>query len=91
MISLIVSTKGRVAEIGELFESLLADASAAYEVILVDQNEDDRLAPLAFGDVRARQFPRRIGVRREHIGRTVLRQHRGAAHHPQPPRHRRLH
>lgn len=47
MISLIVSTKGRVAEIGELFESLLADASAEYEVILVDQNEDDRLAALA--------------------------------------------
>lgn len=32
VISLVVSTKGRVAEIGELFESLLADASAAFEV-----------------------------------------------------------
>ena len=47
MISLIVSTKGRVAEIGELFDSLLADASAEFEVILVDQNEDDRLVALA--------------------------------------------
>lgn len=47
MISLVVSTKGRVAEIGELFESLLADASAAFEVILVDQNEDGRLDALA--------------------------------------------
>ncbi|MEI6158523.1 MAG: glycosyltransferase family A protein, partial [Roseococcus sp.] len=35
------------AEIGELFESLLADGSAAYEVILVDQNEDGRLDALA--------------------------------------------
>ena len=47
MISLIVSTKGRVAEIGALFESLLADASAPYEIILVDQNEDGRLDTLA--------------------------------------------
>ncbi len=47
MISLIVSTKGRVAEIGALFESLLADASAPYEIILVDQNEDGRLDALA--------------------------------------------
>lgn len=46
MISLIVSTKGRVSEIGELFESLLADASAPFEVILVDQNEDGRLDAL---------------------------------------------
>ena len=47
MISLVVSTKGRVAEIAALFESLLADASAPYEVILVDQNEDGRLDALA--------------------------------------------
>ena len=46
MISLIVSTMGRVAEIGALFDSLLADASAAFEVILVDQNGDDRLSAL---------------------------------------------
>ena len=47
MISLIVSTKGRVVEIAALFESLLADASAAFEVILVDQNGDGRLDALA--------------------------------------------
>ncbi len=47
MISLVVSTKGRVAEIGALFESLRADASAEYEVILVDQNGDGRLDSLA--------------------------------------------
>jgi len=46
MISLIVSTMGRVAEIGELFDSLLADASAPFEVILVDQNPDARLDAL---------------------------------------------
>ncbi|WP_424812391.1 glycosyltransferase family 2 protein [Roseococcus sp. YIM B11640] len=47
MISLVVSTKGRVKEIGELFDSLLADNSADFEVILVDQNEDGRLDALA--------------------------------------------
>jgi len=47
MISLVISTKGRVAEIGALFESLLADATATFEVILVDQNEDGRLDALA--------------------------------------------
>nr|WP_314073644.1 glycosyltransferase family A protein [uncultured Roseococcus sp.] len=46
MISLVVSTKGRVTEIGELFDSLLADASAPFEVLLVDQNEDGRLDAL---------------------------------------------
>ena len=46
MISLIVSTMGRVAEIGALFDSLLADASAPFEVILVDQNADRRLDAL---------------------------------------------
>jgi len=47
MISLIVSTKGRVAEIGALFDSLLAEPGTEFEVILVDQNGDDRLAALA--------------------------------------------
>ena len=55
MISLIVSTKGRVTEIGALFDSLLADAGTPFEVILVDQNGDDRLNTLMarYGQVLA--------------------------------------
>lgn len=48
MISLVVATKGRVAEIGALFESL-AHQEPPFEVILVDQNGDGRLDPLAAG------------------------------------------
>ncbi|MBS7788373.1 glycosyltransferase [Roseococcus sp. SDR] len=43
MISLVVSTMGRVTEIGALFDSLLADQGTPFEVILVDQNADRRL------------------------------------------------
>ncbi|WPB87010.1 glycosyltransferase family 2 protein [Sediminicoccus rosea] len=46
MISLVVSTMGRVAEIGALFDSLLAEQGAPFEVILVDQNADRRLDAL---------------------------------------------
>jgi glycosyltransferase involved in cell wall biosynthesis len=46
MISLIVSTMGRVAEIGALFDSLLSGQGAEFEVILVDQNADRRLDTL---------------------------------------------
>jgi glycosyltransferase involved in cell wall biosynthesis len=46
MISLVVATLGRVAEIGALFESLVTAQGANFEVILVDQNPDERLAPL---------------------------------------------
>jgi glycosyltransferase involved in cell wall biosynthesis len=46
MISLIVATKGRVEEIGLLFDSLLDAQKAAFEVLLVDQNGDARLEPL---------------------------------------------
>ncbi|WP_051212526.1 glycosyltransferase family 2 protein [Rubritepida flocculans] len=46
MISLIVATRGRVEEIGLLLDSLLEGQRAAFEVILVDQNDDARLDPL---------------------------------------------
>ena len=36
--SLIVATRGRDAELAELFDSLLAQEEAALEVIVVDQN-----------------------------------------------------
>ena len=44
--SLIVATLGRSSEIGALLESLLAQGRDDFEVIIVDQNSDDRVAPV---------------------------------------------
>ena len=51
-ISLVVSTRWRTLEVKRLLESLLAQTYKTFEVIVVDQNEDDRLAPLLreYGD-----------------------------------------
>ncbi len=44
--SLIVATLGRSTEISALLESLLAQGRDDFEVIIVDQNADDRVAPV---------------------------------------------
>jgi glycosyltransferase involved in cell wall biosynthesis len=45
-ISLIVSTKGRTAEVERLFRSLVDQDYTSFEIIVVDQNPDDRLEDL---------------------------------------------
>ena|SRR5208337_53067 len=46
MISLVVATVDRVAELERLFVSLDAQSYRDFEVIVVDQNPDDRLLPV---------------------------------------------
>lgn len=59
--SLIVATRGRTGELGALFDSLAAQgqARAALEVLVVDQNGDERLAPIV-----AEHAARGLDVRR---------------------------
>jgi glycosyltransferase involved in cell wall biosynthesis len=49
MFSLIVSTLGRVTELDRLLSSLDSQTCKDFEVILVDQNPDDRLLPVLQG------------------------------------------
>jgi glycosyltransferase involved in cell wall biosynthesis len=49
-ISLIVATLGRSAELDRLFDSLSGQDRTDFEVILVDQNSDNRLERLAAGN-----------------------------------------
>ena len=44
-ISLVLATVGRTSELGRLFESFAAQTFKDFEVIIVDQNTDDRLLP----------------------------------------------
>ena len=46
MISLIVTTRNRLAELERLLDSLKAQSYRSFEVIVVDQNQDDRLVEL---------------------------------------------
>lgn len=52
MFSLILATYGRVDEIGRLLDSLLAQSCRDFELIVADQNPDDRVLPYV---ERARQ------------------------------------
>ncbi len=44
-ISLVLATVGRTDELARLFDSLAAQTFSNFEVIVVDQNDDDRLLP----------------------------------------------
>ena len=44
--TLVVATIGREAELGRLFASIAAQSERDFEVIVVDQNADERVAPL---------------------------------------------
>jgi glycosyltransferase involved in cell wall biosynthesis len=46
LVSLIVGSRHRSLEVRRLLDSLLAQTYRSFEVILVDQNEDDRLGPV---------------------------------------------
>jgi glycosyltransferase involved in cell wall biosynthesis len=54
--SLIVPTLGRTTEVAELFASLVDQNRSDMEIIVVDQNDDDRIVPLV------RALPDRITV-----------------------------
>jgi glycosyltransferase involved in cell wall biosynthesis len=45
-ISLILASKGRVDEVGTFIRSLARQGNVSLELIVVDQNEDDRLKPI---------------------------------------------
>ena len=45
-ISLVCATRGRTAEVEHLLASLVAQCQTSMEVIIVDQNLDDRLVPI---------------------------------------------
>lgn len=47
--SLVVATIGRDADVAALLDSLLAQGRGDFEVIIVDQNDDDRLGPIEAG------------------------------------------
>lgn len=65
MISLIIATMGRDVELRALFDSILAQDFSPLDIILVDQNDDDRLLPVA-ADYAARLPLRHLRTPRPH-------------------------
>lgn len=53
MVSLIVATRYRTAEVKKLLDSLVAQTYQTFDVIVVDQNNDDRLVPVLEGYAQA--------------------------------------
>ncbi len=62
-ISLILATVGRAAELNKLIDSLAAQTFHDFELIVIDQNKDDRLQPVL---QRARSF----GIALRHLKHT---------------------
>lgn len=54
--SLVVATLGRERELGRLFESLAIQTYDNFEVLVVDQNADDRIVPLI------EKFQKKLGI-----------------------------
>lgn len=82
-LSLVVATLGRTTQVTTLLHSLAAQDFSEFEVIIVDQNDDDRLLPFLAGDwpfpLRRVHTPKRRGASRarnagwrESRGSTVL-------------------
>jgi len=65
--SLIVSTLGRTAELADLLMSLESQSFRDFEVLVVDQNEDDRLLPII------EKFRASLNIRHLHSERGVSR------------------
>lgn len=78
--SLIVATLGRDADVAALLDSLLTQGRTDFEVIIVDQNDDDRLGPIE-ADYASRLPLRRLrsSVRNANHARNLgLRHARGS-------------
>jgi len=78
-VSLVVATRGRVDELADLFDSLIAQGEPEIEVIVVDQNGDDRLAPVIarFRDRLALRWRRSDVANANHARNLGLRMARG--------------
>src|SRR5271157_993715 len=76
MVSLIVATVRRVDELERLLTSLDAQTSKDFEIILVDQNPDDRLMPILHGHegLRIRHLRSCVGLSRaRNVGLRAVR------------------
>jgi len=67
LVSLVMATLGRVREIEEFVQSLAAQTHKDYELIIVDQNPDDRLIPVI-------NFARDLGIPVIHLRQSLPNQ-----------------